>query len=408
MGCWRHPCPPSSGMVARRAFWFKLMRVKWWLLASLLWMACSPKKEKGVVAREKAERLERYRKEMRLLRGKISKLEEDLYATGTLSEKKILVSTRSPERRFFFHEIALRGSVQSDHVVEVSAESSGKITRVLVQAGDKVERHQLLVQLNDEVLQNSLRELAVSLSHAQALYQRQENLWAEKIGTEYQYLEAKNRVLSLEQRIVTLRSQQKQRQVRAAFSGEIDEVFCKIGAFVAPGTPLLRLVSFKNFHVYADVSDTHTGKIQVGNEAQVELLSTQQVVDSQVSFVSHVLDINNRSFPIRIDLPPETRAKVNQVAVVRIRNYTNPEAIVVPAHLVLEDEAGHYLYQVLNADGGKTASKRRITPGKRHKGAVEVLAGLTEDVLLIDKGYRSVFDKASITVAGEAHDTLSQ
>ena len=360
-----------------------------------------------MVTREKTEQLERYRKEMRLLRGKISALEKDLSATGALSEKKILVSTCTPERRVFFHEIALRGSVQSDHVVEVASESSGKITRVLVQAGGKVERHQLLVQLNDEVLQNSLQELAVSLSHAQTLYQRQENLWAETIGTEHQYLEAKNRVSSLERRMATLRSQQRQRQVRAAFSGEVDEVFCKIGAFVAPGTVLLRLVSFKNFHVYADVSDTHTGRIQVGNRAQVELLSTQQVVDSQVSFVSHVLDANNRSFPVRIDLPQETRAKVNQVAVVRIRDYTNPEAIVVPAHLVLEDEAGHYLYQVLGADGEKIASKQYVTLGKRHQGMVEVLTGLTEDVLLVDKGYRSVFDKASITVAGEADDTFS-
>lgn len=376
------------------------MKVKIAILFCWLLVSCSSTKEEKNRSTEKVETLAKYRKEQQSLQEKISTLERELSDEKLLNERKVLVSTLSPERKVFSHALVLRGDVQSDHVVEIAPEVAGKIVSILVKEGDNVRKEQLLVQLNDEVIRNSLQEARVAWEHATTLYKRQKNLWADNIGTEYQYLEAKNRMMVLKGRMATLESQRKQTQIRAPFAGEVDELFNKKGAFVSPNNPLLRLINLEDFHVYAEVSDAHIGKIHTQDPVRVTL-GTGEMIESKVSFVSKVLDANNRSFVIRVNLPSSMAAKINQVATLMVKDYIHEDALVVPSYLVRKDNKGHYLYEVVATKDKKMASKLYVEIGEQYKGETEVLAELSEESILIDKGYRSVFDKTSIDITEE-------
>ena len=142
--------------------------------------------------------------EMTQLEKEISELDPDF---GKNANNIILVTTSSIQPQSFEHKIEVRGTVESRKNVMISAEMGGRILTIRSKEGDKVKKGQILLTIDAEVIKNNIEELKTSLELAEIVFQRQENLWEKKIGTEIQYLEAKNTKESLERRLATTKSQ---------------------------------------------------------------------------------------------------------------------------------------------------------------------------------------------------------
>lgn len=353
---------------------------------------------------EKKAQLEEYNKQMAELKGKISELQAEIAELDTAKTNGadgILVALYDLKQEPFVHKIEVRGSVESRKNVMISAETAGRIEAIHVREGQEVAKGTLLMKLDADILENNLAELKTQLELAETVYMRQDNLWKQNIGTEIQYLEAKNNKESLERRISTLNSQLAQAYVRAPFSGVVDNVPVKVGEMAQPGLPLVRIVSQKDMYVSADVSEAYLGKLHTGDQVEAYFQAQDTTITTKITAVGKVINQENRTFEVEVSLPDNAQLgfQPNQVTVLTFVDYKNEAAFSVPSKIVQADEEGKYIYVVETKDGQPVAQKARITVGKTFSGETEIVSGLTGDEKIIEKGYRDVNAGAQVTIA---------
>ncbi len=371
-----------------------------WSAALLAMIACGGT-DSGLDGK-KAE-LKEYREELKELKSKINALEEEISTedpTALNRDKATLVTTEPVPIKTFRHFLEVRGSVTSDRNINISAEAPAMVQRVLAQEGERVKKGQVLVRQDAETSRRGLEELQTSLTLATTRFERQKKLWDQKIGTEIQFLEAKNAKESLDRRIASSRSQLANYTIRAPFSGTIDKVFIKEGEMGQPGVPLVRLVSLQDMFIEADVSESYLGEFQVGDTVEVTFASLNKSLTTTISSIGEVIDQNNRTFSLEVKLPSDAKLlRPNLLAVLRIEDFHQPNAVVVPTNLILSDNQGDYLYVATEQDGQLTAMKKPVERGLTYNSETLITSGLTGDEQLINEGFREVAEGMAIKKA---------
>lgn len=353
-------------------------------------------------AEDKKAKLAELKAQKTELEGQISELEKELIASGEMSKKgnSVLVSQIILQPQSFGHKVELRGAVSSRKNVAVAAETMGRIVNIKVKEGDKVSRGQLLIQLDAEVLRNNIDEIETQLELAETIYERQSNLWEKNIGTEVQFLQAKNNKESLERRLATLKSQLKQSNVYAPFSGAIDNIPVRVGEMAQPGMPLVRLVSQDDTYISADVSESYLGKFKEGQELEVYFPAQDKKVISKISALGQVINNENRTFSLEAGLPATNfPVKPNQVVVLSLEDYMTEEALVVPTKIVQKDAKGHYVYELVKEGAGTRANKVYVKPGITYEQRTEILEGLKPGQRVAFEGFRELAQDVMVSIS---------
>jgi multidrug efflux pump subunit AcrA (membrane-fusion protein) len=96
-------------------------------------------------------------------------------------------------------------------------------------------------------------------------------------------------------------------------------------------------------------------------------------------------------------LPSKPGYRINQVALVRIKDYSAPKAITVPIMVVQSDESGKYVYIAVKEGTALKARKRKVVLGQTYNDLAEIKSGLTTTDQIITEGYQSVYDGQVIT-----------
>jgi RND family efflux transporter MFP subunit len=276
------------------------------------------------------------------------------------------------------------------------------LTSVRVERGDRVSKGQILATIDAAILEQSKQELRTSLELARTVYEKQKRLWDQKIGTEIQYLTAKNNKESLERRLATLRQQQDQYYIKAPISGIVDEFIPKVGESVNPASPqpIARIVNTSGTKVVADISEAYAAKVKKGDEAVVYLPDTEKEMAATVRAVSQAINASSRSFSIELaikDKNAKTGLRPNMIAVVKIKDYRKDQATVIPVNVVQKDESSSFVY-VAEPDGQKNVVRKKpVTTGMTYNGKVEVLSGLAVNDKVISTGYQSLNEGQPVT-----------
>lgn len=367
------------------------------VLASL-W-GCSEQPEQG--ADEIRQKIAQYTSEVNELNRKISLLKKELadnHGQVLPGANELPVVVSEVGLSLFEQYFRATATVEAIQTATISPEASGQIQKILVEKGQRVNSGQVVAMLNTSVIISNIEEIKTSLQLARTVYMRQRGLWEQQIGSELQYLEAKNAVESLETRLGTLESQKEMAVLRAPFAGIVDELFQKEGELAMPGLALMNIINLNKLYVNADVSEAHLARISKGDMVQLRFPafpgSEQQV---PVHRVGHVINPENRTFRVQliIDNPQETY-KPNMMASMSIRVNTFPDVVVIPSIFIRQDIQGHYVYLAKEANGRYISSKRYIERGLDGEGNTLVLSGLYPGDLLITRGHNQVIDGGSI------------
>jgi membrane fusion protein, multidrug efflux system len=367
------------------------------LIIGLLYLvtACGQKDELA----QKKEDLAKMKQEAAALRASIESLEKEIGALdpefGIMNRKSVLISTIQPEKGHFEHFVEVSGSVLSKKDVNISGEVSGRIQEVNASEGMRVNKGQVLARVDAETIQRNMEEVEKQLELATIIFEKQERLWKQQIGTEVQFLEAKNRKETLEKNLSSLRTQESRTLIRAPFNGTVEEVLVRAGELVQPGTPLFHFVGDSDLFVEADVSERYIGILNKGDSVDIHFPSVKENFKTKVSAVGGVINQNNRTFKVEVVLPNLPFAKPNMLSVLRIRDYENENAITVPNYLILQDNKGDYVFTVED----NVSKKRYVKRGMTYKEVSEILEGLTGNEVLIDKGFREVGDNFIVNIA---------
>ena len=349
------------------------------------------------------KRIELLKLELEEINSEITELEKDLQLSGVeveLASSRTLITAFSLETSKFHHETEIRASVASRKNVLLTAESMGKIENIYVSEGQVVKKGQLLVSLNSEVLQNSIKEIKTQLNLATVLFEKQSSLWSQNIGTEIQYLQAQNNKESLDRKLETLKSQLKMSTIIAPFDGVVDKIVAKMGEFSQPGLPMLRLINPESNYLKADIPESLLGKFSVGDMVQIHFPNQNRSEYSLISSIGRVINDQNRTFELEVAMPKvDFVVRPNQVVILRLVDYSNDEAIAVPSKLIQTDNRGSFIYVVEGKTDDKKAIKAYVNTGYSFNDRTEIVSGLIERQMVVDKGYRVLTQGALVEIS---------
>jgi len=364
------------------------------LSLSILTFSCGEKDELS----QKKEELSKLKKEASELRTAIENLEKEIASLdpefGRQNRRSILISTLQPELRHFNHYVELSGSVLSKKNVSISGEVSGRIQEIKAVEGMRVRQGEVLARIDAEAIIRNIDEVEKQLELANILFEKQERLWNQQIGTEIQFLEAKNRKETLEKNLASLKTQESRTLVRAPFNGTVETVMVRLGELVQPGTPMFQFVGESDLFVEADVSERFVGIVTRGDSVDISFPSIQQVLKTKVSAVGSIVNPNNRTFKVEVFLPSIPNVKPNMISILKIKDYENSNAIIIPNYLILQDNQGDYVFTVED----NISKKRYIKRGRVYKDQAEILDGLEGTETLVDKGFREVGDNFNVNI----------
>ena len=377
----------------------KLKSISLIAIALLFTLAC----EEGSEIERKKNELTAAKAELFKVKEKIANLEKELVDLGVeeTNSNLTLVTTMPVATQKFEHKVDVRGTVQSRSNVMISAETAAAVQQVNVVEGQQVRKGQLLISQDGEILKKNIKELEASLTLAKTIFERQEKLWEQNIGTEVQYLEAKNRMESLELKLATTKTQLSKTKIRAPFDGIVDMVNVRVGEMAQPGVPIVRLVSMSRMYIKADVSESFVGKFRTGQEVNVYFPSTDVSLKSSVKAIGMVINPNNRTFDLEVSIPDGLKVKPNMIAVLTLADYEKDNAIAVPTKIIQSDRLGKFVFKV-NKEGNETKVVRQdVELGVTYGNNTEVKNGLNPDDELVVKGGLGLKDGNQVKIVTE-------
>lgn len=346
---------------------------------------------------DKKAQLEQLRKERTDIEAQITALEEEIKKSGaengTGKVVEVLAEPITPQT--FKTYIEVQGRIDADENVSLSSEVPGTITQINVKVGDEVTKGQVLAETDARAIQQQISDVQTNLDLVNQVYQKQKNLWDQKIGTEIQYLQAKTNKESLEKKMATLHEQLRMSKIVSPINGTVDAVNVKVGQAIAPGIPAISVINFSNLKVKADVAETYANRVKKGNEVHIVFPDMQDTITAKVNYASRAISPLSRTFAVEALLDNKTAYHPNMVAKLKINDFQSPEpVIVVPVKYIQRGTTENYVFVV----NGNKAEKRVIQTGREYGGRTEVISGIKAGELLITAGYDLVNDGDAVSV----------
>lgn len=360
--------------------------------ASFLLIACGGKSTDDLIKDKDLAALKTKKTE---LQAEIAKIDAALLG-GKAPESEALVSVATVKDTVFNHYVEIQGNVDTKENILIQPEFSGTLTSLNVKAGQRVSKGQILGRVDDAGMSQQLASMENQYALAKTTFERQKNLWDKKIGSEIQFLQAQTQMISAQKAVAQMRAQVAKTIIRAPFTGTIDEVFVERGQVVSPNPQgLMRIVNVSNMYVSTTVPETYIGKIKVGTSVDVVITSLGKTYKGKVRQVGSFINPSNRSFGIEVSVPnPDNLLRPNQVAKLKIIDYSTQNAIVVPTNVVQEDgENKKFVFIATNVNGKKGIAKKVIVSvGKSSNNVTEILSGLSANDVIVTEGVNTISD----------------
>jgi RND family efflux transporter MFP subunit len=327
------------------------------------------------------------------LQTQLTKLDDAIALLDIKKSEEALVSVSVVKDTVFSHYLEVQGNVDTKENLIIYPQFSGILNTVNVIAGQKVSKGQLLGTIDDGGLSQQLAQMETQMALAKTTFERQKRLWDQKIGSEIQYLQAQTNMISQQKAVSQMKAQLAKTRIIAPFSGVIDELITEKGQVVGPGQGLMRIVNLNNMFVSTAVPESYIGKLKVGTVVNVYLASLGKTYVGKIRQVASNINPNNRSFGIEVSIPnAENLLRPNQVAKLKIIDYRNANAIVVPSNVIQVDGNGDLFVFEATSIKDKTgiAKKVIVKVGKTSENFTEILGGLEPETVVVSDGVNTV------------------
>jgi len=371
------------------------------LIGSLLILSCGGNKEtsiEDVIASGNLEEIRVRRTEVvtkqQELNDAIKKLDLKI-ANLDLTKKLPLITAVKIEESIFNHYLELQGNVSTKNLLVLYPEYSGVLSRVYVKEGQKVKKGQILAKIDDAGMSQQVAQLQIQSDLAKTTFDRQKRLWDQKIGSEIQYLQAKSSYESQQKAVNQAQSQLAKTIVRAPFSGTIDDVITEQGSVVAPGqSQLMRIVNLDDMYIETEVPENYITNVTKDKNVAVEFPVLGKTINAKVRQAGDYINPANRTFKVEIAIPNKDKTiKPNLTAKLKINDYTNKKALLLPQSIISENAEGQqYVYVITEKKSNHEAIAKKviIETGKTQGDVIEVLKGINNGDEIIKEGARNV------------------
>lgn len=359
---------------------------KFLLLAAALMVACSSSDDKQA-------KLNKLKAEYTAIGEQIRELEAEIGKTSTASAEAKSIEMSTIARRPFTRRVTVQGMVDGDEIITLNPRASGEVVMLNAVVGQTVKANEVLVKIDDKILRKSMEELKTALDLAKTVYERQAALWKDSIGSEIQYIQAKNNKKALEDRIASLKEQIELYQIKAPIDGTLEVVSTKLGEMVSPQQPVAVMINLNKLKLVTEVSEAYSSAVRKGDKLNVHFPDINKTYELTITTVSNFINPKNRTFSLEAKLPNGiTDVKANMLAKVAIESYKSADAIVVPINVIFNNNQGDYLF-IVEQNGDKlVARKKFVKTGMKSDNEIEIIEGLAEGDKVVTMGYQTLED----------------
>ncbi|RAW01637.1 efflux RND transporter periplasmic adaptor subunit [Pseudochryseolinea flava] len=354
--------------------------------------ACAP---------DKKEKLKELKTKQAELNKEIVALEKEIEAENPDSAdakvKKKEVSITEVAPKPFDHYIQTQGRVEAENNVAVTAQSPGVVTQVYVKEGQQVSKGQVLAQTENSMIIQGIEAQKAQLDLATAVFQRQKNLWDQKIGTEVQFLQAKSNKEALERQIASQQQQLEMTKIKSPIAGTVDQVVAKAGEAVSPGMPAFRVVNVSDLKVVAEISEAYINQVKLGNKVIVQIPELKKDITSKVTFVGKTINSLSRTFTVEVKLDSRSEFRPNMTGVIKLVYQTAQDAITIPVSVVQEIKGEKVVY-IAETNGKQTVARKKVVTVDGVFNGVAQVQGLGSGDKVITFGYQGLNDGEFIKI----------
>ena len=392
----------------------KLTRLSLMILFITIATSCGNTDKKEGSLNDKKADLEKLKTDKSKLDDKITALEKEIAKLDTSAVAKQdakLVAITPVALQDFKHYLDLQGIVDSRSISYITPRGQGLITAIYVKQGDPVHKGQLVAKLDNTVAMenvNAIRQqtgnLEAQLALAKSVYERQKNLWDQHIGTEVQLLQDKTNVESLENQLKTVQANVNAAQATANLSnvysdvdGVVDEITAHVGESFTPGSGYIKIVNKSDLKITVTIPENYANKISKGTAVEVRVPDVNKSFNTTISFISQSIGTATRGFAAEAKVPAGMFLRPNEIALVKILDYSAPNTLVINVNTLQNDEEGRFVLVAAKEGDKLIARKRKVVIGQTYGDQVEIKQGLQAGDQLITEGYQAIYDGQLIT-----------
>lgn len=347
----------------------------------------------GGDTKDTAKQLEELKKQRAELDKEITELELIVNADNPVEGTPVAVMEAVPASFRSFIEV--QATITGDENINATSQAAGVVSSIYVRPGQSVRKGQTLASLDAAAITQQMKAQEAQLTLLRQLYDKQQKLWAQNIGSEIQLLQAKANYESAQKQYQALVAQRNMYRISAPVSGIVDAVDIKVGDMVSPGSPNgIRVVSLSDMKAEAKLGENYIGKVNKGDAVTLSFNDIGKDILTKLSYVSRSVDPISRAFDVQVWLGSRSDIRPNMSCKMKILNYQNANAISVPVAAVQQTEDADILYLVR----GDKAIEARVETGKTSEGYVEIVSGVAPGDLIIIEGQTDIADGEKIVI----------
>ncbi len=279
--------------------------------------------------------------------------------------------------------LLVSGSLIPDEEVNLSFETSGKITNIYFEEGSRVKEGELLAKINDAPLQAQLKKLEAQLKLYEDRMYRQNALLEKEAVSQEAFQEAKTNLATLNAEIDMVKAQIAQTELRAPFDGVLGLREVSQGTYASPTTAVAKLTKTNPLKIEFAVPERYAGVLKAGNKLEFTVEGDLEKRNAKVYAVDSRVDDDTRTYMVRAKYDnSDGKLYPGRYVNVSLTTLEYDKAIAVPSEAILSEMGIDKVFLYKN---GK-AEPTEITKGIRTEAMVQVLRGLSVGDTVITTG----------------------
>lgn len=320
--------------------------------------------------------------------------------TAIVSEGSGAVSVRvaSVEKKAVDLDFSANGTFIPGTEINFLSENAGRVTRIMVDEGDRVRKGQVLAIIDAEILNTDRETAEAALQNAIRDEARYSSSFSTGGVTQQQLDQARLTVKNARLRLQSASRRVSDANIKAPINGIVNKRFIEVGAFVtAQGTQLFELVDVSKLKLKVNVNENQVANLNVGDAVQIK--SNVFPADSftgKITFIAAKAD-NTLNFPIEIEVAnsQSNKLKAGMYGTAIFKFPNQAPTITIPRGSFINSVSSN---QIFVLESGNKAAVRKVVTGRIIGDQVEVLDGVKEGETVIVSGQINLVNGSPVTV----------
>ena len=318
-------------------------------------------------------------------------------------EKAVLVELAEVKRGMIESILERSAPLEAEVRVEVKARTSNPAIELLVEEGDKVDKGQILLRLENDKQKNDHDQALSQLEKTRIEYERQENLYKDNLISEQAFRNAK---FDLSQRQLSAETAQRQleyTEVRAPIKGTITLRSVKVGDNVSTGSTIFEIIDFESTVAVVHVPEQYLPQLRPDMAARlISNTLDDKIFPAHVKRISPIVEARAGTIKVTVGVNQLGALRPGMWVDVELVLETKQDAVLIPKKSIVYDNDQTFAYKMHTSTNGVRSVKRQLVlPQNADKVHIEPIEGFAVGEKVVIAGQSGLKEDSKIRQVGD-------